>query len=596
MKTCIKSLFLQPASLVVLAMMMATSLFGAAAKPPALTITAPKAGAKWSNEVYTVTGTVTKGTAAVANVFISDNAGGWSAAAISNTTWKAQIILTLGSNKIGAYAVDTNGLPSKTNTVTLTYIYAPPVLTITAPKTGAKWSNNVYTVTGTITPISAAVANVFVSDNAGGWSTANRSNANWTAAINLAAGTNKFAAYAVDTNGVPSKTNTVSLIYVLPLKLKIVGQGTVSPNYSNAMLVAGSHYTMKATAAKGFGFYFWDVGGNMTNGSTLGFTMESNLVITANFKDIAPPTITITAPKAGGKYTNSLIPVTGTASDNVGVTSVAVQINGGGWVSASGTTNWSAALSMSTGNNSVQAVAMDAAGNISKTNTVSFLGFAPPPPQQPYWAPLSLSNSLITLTSFTTHQMYLSCGGSKFSFADTNNNGDAGVGTYVYQATATNYGLAQLTFLNPPPASGNMPFLDFVFTDFNTGYYTNGLNLDTGTFSITINPARLLPTNWLGQKFTFHFGSGVSKLALTTTGSTFNLSLGSTPYFGTYQVTEESPVAAYLSFTSGNPTTGDTTVFLLQISYTAKGKGIYNVYEYVNGIYTRSYWGDFTSP
>ena len=580
----------------VLAMLMTTSLFGATVTPPTLTITAPKTGAKWSNEFYTVTGTITKGSAPITLVSVANNAGGWKPATISNTTWRASITLTLGTNHIAAYAVDTNGVSSKTNTVSLTYIYAPPAITITAPKTGAKWSNDVYNVTGTVIPISGGLANVFVSDKAGEWDAATISNTTWNAQLELTAGTNLIAAYAVDTNGVSSKTNTVTLVYLVPLTLNIVGKGTVSPNYSNAWLVAGAHYTMKATAATGFGFYFWDVGGVMTNSATVNFTMANHLVATVHFRDIAPPTLTITAPKAGGKFTNYVIKVTGTASDNAGVTSVAVQINGSGWVSASGTTNWSASLPMTTGNNTVEAVAQDAAGNISKTNTVSFVGYAPSAPPQPNWAPLFITNSLITLTSFTTPPIFWSCGGSTFSFADTNNNGDAGVGTYGYQATATNYGLAQLNFLNPPPVGGSQTLIDLVFTDFNTGIYTNGVNLDTGTFAITLNPTRLLPTNWLGQKFTFHFGSGVSKLTLSATGNTFNLSLGSTPYFGSYTVKEESPVAAFLSFTSSNPITLDTTVFILQISYTANGKGIYNVYETVNGIYTTSYLGVFTSP
>ena len=593
MKSIFTNLFPKSASFVVLAMLTATSLFGATVKPPTLTITAPKTGAKWSNEVYTVTGTVAKGSTNVSKVFISVNNGGWSTASLSNTTWRAQIILALGLNTISAYVVDINGVASKTNIVTLTYIYAPPVLTITAPKTGADWSNGVYNVTGTVTAISASIANVFISVNVGKSGPATISSASWHAQIELTAGTNTIAAWAVDTNGVASKTNLVKLIYLVPLTLSVVGEGTVSPNYSNAFLVVGSHYTMKAKAAKGFGFYFWDIGGFMTNSATVGFTMVSDLLATAHFKDIAPPTIIITAPKSREKFTNSTIQVTGTASDNVGVTGVEVQINGGGWVLASGTSNWSAVLPMIIGNNTVEAVALDAAGNISKTNTVSFLGLPEP---QPDWAPLSLTNTLITLSSFTTPEIYLSCGSNTFSFADTNNDGDAGVGTYVYQATATNYGLAQLTFLNPPPAAGNMPFLDLVFTDFNTGYYTNGYNSDTGTFSITLNPARLLPTHWSGQKFTFHFGDAVSTLDLSASGSNFNLKLGSTPYFGSYTVTEDSPVAAYLAFTSGNATTGDTTVFLLQISYTAKGKGLYNVYEYVNGIFTHFYLGDFTSP
>ena len=72
--------------------------------------------------------------------------------------------------------------------------------------------------------------------------------------------------------------------------------------------------------------------------------------------------------------------MTGTASDNVGGTGVEVQINGGGWVPASGTSNWSAVLPMIIGNNTVEAVALDAAGNISKTTLVSFLGLPEPQP------------------------------------------------------------------------------------------------------------------------------------------------------------------------------------------------------------------------
>ena len=69
-------------------------------------------GAKWSNEVYTVTGTFAKGsTNVLGKVFISVNNGGWSTASLSNTTLRTQIILALGpNNTISAYAVDVNGV------------------------------------------------------------------------------------------------------------------------------------------------------------------------------------------------------------------------------------------------------------------------------------------------------------------------------------------------------------------------------------------------------------------------------------------------------------------------------------------------------
>ena len=117
MKSIFTNLFPKSASIVVLAMLTTTSLFGATVKAPTLTITAPKTAAKWSNEVYTVTGTVAKGSTNVSKVFISINNGGWNTASLSNTTWRAQIILALGLNTISAYAVDINGVASKTNIV-----------------------------------------------------------------------------------------------------------------------------------------------------------------------------------------------------------------------------------------------------------------------------------------------------------------------------------------------------------------------------------------------------------------------------------------------------------------------------------------------
>jgi len=598
MKTCVKNLYLSPATLVISAMMLATSMFAAPVKPPSLTVTAPKTGAKWSNEVYSAAGTVTKGSAGIANVFVSVNAGGWTPATRSNATWKAQIILALGNNTFSAYAVDTNGVPSETNTATITYIYAPPLVSITAPKTGAKWSNDVYAVTGTVTPVSAGISGVFVSDNDGGWNTAQRSNTNWNEEISLTAGSNSIAAYAVDTNGVASKTNTVTLIYVprAILTLNIVGEGTVSPDYSNSLLTVGGHYTMTATPAKGFGFYFWNVGGSMTSSETVKFTMASNLVITANFKDITPPMVTITSPKAGGKYTNTVIQVAGTASDNVGVTDVEVLINGGDWVTASGTSNWVASLPMNTGNNTVEAVALDAAGNVSKTNTVNFLGEAP---AQQFWAPPSLTNSLVKLLPFGGSQIELSFGATMFNWSDTNSTfdyADAGVGHYEYQEISTNFILAQLSFNGPPIVNGNTVDVAFLFTNFDTGIYTNYFNLETGSFSIATGVTSLLPTTWGGLQFTISEAKKViGVLHLSKVGTyVLNPTNGDT-VSGTFNATDFGPMGAFLTFES-TLTTGETLAYYLQLTYTAQGKGMYTAYEYSDGSFFRLYQGTFTSP
>jgi uncharacterized repeat protein (TIGR03803 family) len=260
----------------------------------------------------------------------------------------------------------------------------PPTLTITAPKANEKWSNADFTVTGTAKD-NVAISNVFYSLNNGGWIAATLSNrgSNWSAGVTLTPGTNTIAAYAVGTGDLLSTTDTVKVIYILsaPLTVLTNGDGTVSPDYNGDLLEIGASYTMKATAAKGFAFYYWSGGVPMTNDPTLNFIMASNLTIIANFKDVTPPVATITFPTANQKWSNSVITVTGTASDNVGVTSVEVQINDGGWTEAetlNAFTNWNATnLAVIFGTNIVQAYAMDGADNLSTTDTVKFIANFP---------------------------------------------------------------------------------------------------------------------------------------------------------------------------------------------------------------------------
>jgi uncharacterized repeat protein (TIGR02543 family) len=132
---------------------------------------------------------------------------------------------------------------------------------------------------------------------------------------------------------------------------------------------------MTATASAGFGFTGW-TGSSTTNGATLKFIMASNLTFTANFVDVAKPVLTITAPTANQRLTNAVNIATGGAHDNVGVADVLYQLDGAGWTEAStanGWTNWSTPyLALGQGSNTIQAYAVDAAGNRSPTNTVNF--------------------------------------------------------------------------------------------------------------------------------------------------------------------------------------------------------------------------------
>lgn len=160
---------------------------------------------------------------------------------------------------------------------------------------------------------------------------------------------------------------------ILSVNIVPPGGGSLTQNLNGKLLRLGSTNVMTAKANPGFVFTNWTgvPGGVLTNGTTLRFVMVSNLVLTAHFNDVAPPTITITSPKSGVVVTNPTETVSGTAKDNVGVTAVQYQVNGAAWHPASGTTNWTAQAGLSPGTNVIKVFASDAAGNHSATNSVT---------------------------------------------------------------------------------------------------------------------------------------------------------------------------------------------------------------------------------
>jgi hypothetical protein len=80
--------------------------------------------------------------------------------------------------------------------------------------------------------------------------------------------------------------------------------------------------------------------------------------------DTTAPTLTINSPSSTSVSTSAAsISISGTASDNVGVTSVTWSTNVGQSGTASGTTQWNATVPLLVGSNSVMIQASDAAGN-----------------------------------------------------------------------------------------------------------------------------------------------------------------------------------------------------------------------------------------
>ncbi len=257
-----------------------------------------------------------------------------------------------------------------------------PTLAITAPTANQRWSNAVFTVKGTAKD-NAGVSNVWFQVKEGAWTNASTGNnwTNWTAEVSLTPGTNVVKACAVDAAGNRSATNSVSFIYVLSDRLVVqtTGRGTLSPNYSNAVLEIGKLYSMKATGISGYAFTNWVISTNWagsltTNNPTLQFRMQSNLTLLANFVDVTKPTNTITAPKAGQRWSNAVFTVTGTAKDNICVAEVWYRLNTNDWARArtdNGWTNWMAEVELTPGTNMLWVYAEDCIGNRSRTNSAN---------------------------------------------------------------------------------------------------------------------------------------------------------------------------------------------------------------------------------
>ncbi len=278
------------------------------------------------------------------------------------------------------YGTTDGGGTNNAGTVFALSLPSPLQLTITSPTSGQAWSNAIFTVTGTATD-NVAVANVFYSLNSGGWSNAVTANiwANWTANVTLTPGSNTIAAYAVDTTGNLSPTNTVTIDYVPPmatLSVSTNGVGSLSTNYNGALLQVGNSFAITATAGTGFVFTNWTGGTNLpmtvlTNGQTLQFVMEPNLMLQANFRDLTKPAISITNVPAGTSVSNAIFTVRGTASDtNWQVAKVFYSLNSGPWSNAASGNNWSnwtATVSLAAGTNTIAAYAVDPGGQASPT-------------------------------------------------------------------------------------------------------------------------------------------------------------------------------------------------------------------------------------
>ncbi|MCG6906911.1 MAG: Ig-like domain-containing protein, partial [Desulfobacteraceae bacterium] len=211
-----------------------------------------------------------------------------------------------------------------------------------------------------------------------------------------------FAVTAYDTSGNESGFSTEVH--------KSINDGTIptialsSPTSGGSYATGNSSLTVSGTAGDNVGVtqVTWknDRGGSGTasgtsswsvNGiplsvgtNTLTFTAKDaagnngskTLVVTYSAPDTTAPTVSLSTPTSGGSYAteSAAMMVTGTATDNVGVTQVAWSNDRGGSGTASGTGSWTAAsIALHEGVNNLTFTAEDKAGNQgSKTLAVTY--------------------------------------------------------------------------------------------------------------------------------------------------------------------------------------------------------------------------------
>ena len=139
--------------------------------------------------------------------------------------------------------------------------------------------------------------------------------------------------------------------------------GTASRAYGPPLNVNTANTCTLNTLSEGATYYF-AVTAYDTAGNESGFSAEVHKSLTAS--DASAPTVSLSSPTSGGSYATgaSALTVSGTATDNVGVTQVAWSNDRGGSGTASGTTSWKVSnIQLSAGSNTLTFTAKDAAGN-----------------------------------------------------------------------------------------------------------------------------------------------------------------------------------------------------------------------------------------
>ena len=206
-----------------------------------------------------------------------------------------------GPYTLTAIVTDRAGQRATSAPVTIR-VFAPdsvkPTVTITnSPPNFARLTNAEVVIAGIATDNIGVEGVEIVVD---GVSVTNVTGSNvWSARVPLRAGQNTIRVRSFDfaLNFSAEVSRVYTRMVSVPLTVQTNGQGKVVPNLNNKPLEIGKVYSMTAYPAAGSIFVSW--GGAPFQGTRLNFTMQSNLVLTANF-------MTNPFPRVQGTYSGLL--------------------------------------------------------------------------------------------------------------------------------------------------------------------------------------------------------------------------------------------------------------------------------------------------
>jgi hypothetical protein len=369
---------------------------------PVIRIEAPTNGQNFKTATITVSG-IASDDVGVDKVEVKIGSGDWELADLNlgfPVIWSKSVTLSAGSNTITARATDAAD-NIKEASVTVTYNppdTTPPTITISTPTDGQEVTTQSITISGTASD-DKGVSKVEIQVGSGSWQVATGTSP-WSKSVTLSAGSNTITARATDAAGnIKEASVTVTCTPDTTLPTIRIEAPTNGQNFKTATItvsgIASDDVGVDKVEVKigsgdweladlNLGFpVIWSKSVTLSAGSNTitaratdaaGNTKEASVTVTYNRETTDNlPTITISTPTDGQEVTTPGIAVSGTASDDKGVSKVEIQVGSGSWQVATGTSTWSKSVTLAAGANTITARATDTAGNIKEASvTVTY--------------------------------------------------------------------------------------------------------------------------------------------------------------------------------------------------------------------------------